>query len=68
MEREIEDALRYASSSNKLEENNLTESEVNKITNDIKEGKQDDSFISSVVELVSKLNNDEEDSYVKIRK
>jgi len=68
MEREIEDALRYASSSNKLEENSLTESEVNKITNDIKEGKQDDSFISSVVELVSKLNNDEEDSYVKTRK
>lgn len=68
MEREIEEALRYANSSNKLEENSLTESEVSKISNDIKEGKQDDSFISSVVELVSKLNNNEEDSYVKTRK
>ena len=68
MEREIEEALRYASSSNKLEENSLTELEVSKISNDIKEGKQDNSFISSVVELVSKLNNNEEDSYVKTRK
>ena len=75
---EIERAVKYASSSNKLENNQLSDNEANQIIEDILMGKTDKSFLFSVAEMTQKSqmnltkseNKDEKvrESNVKIRK
>lgn len=67
MEKEVHDAVKYANSSNELENNALSEMELKKILDDISSGKTDESFLSSVVELVRKYKGEEEED-VKVRK
>lgn len=55
MHKTIEDAVEYASSSNSLEENGLTEQEIEIIVEDIQEGKTDEAVIEEVVSLVKTL-------------
>lgn len=52
MKEDIEEAVTYANHSNRLENNRLTVPELEKIIDDIKTGKSDESFIYSVVKLV----------------
>lgn len=54
MEKEVNDALEYANSSNELENNALDVSELNKIKKDLESGRTDESFLFSVVRLVNK--------------
>ena len=51
---EIERAVKYASSSNKLENNQLSDNEANQIIEDILMGKTDKSFLFSVAEMTQK--------------
>lgn len=51
----IEKAVEYASSSNGLENNGLTEQEMDMIIGDIQSGKTDEGFIEEVVTLVKTL-------------
>ena len=54
MKEKVEEAVEYASSSNKLEDNNLSVAELDKIVQDIMNGKSDKSFLYSVAEFVKK--------------
>ena len=56
----IETAVTYASSSNGLENNDLTEQEVATIIKGLEESKSDESFLFSVVKLVKKYKPGEE--------
>lgn len=70
MEREVIAALEYANSSNELENNALSELELNKIKEDIEAGRTDESFLYSVVKLVKEYSSERgatEDN-VKVRK
>lgn len=49
MEEKIQEAVEYANSSSKLEDLQLSNEELMKIINDIKEGKSDDSFLYAIV-------------------
>jgi len=69
MEEKIEEAVEYANSSNTLEDNDLSFEELDKIVEDIKNGTTDESFLFSVVRLVEKHNQkNEETEDVKTRK
>ena len=57
---EIETAVTYASSSNSLENNSLTEQEVATVIKGLEESKSDESFLFSVVKLVKKYKPGEE--------
>ena len=45
----VEDALEYAVASNRIEDLNITESELEKIRNDILKGNDNDSYLYSIV-------------------
>lgn len=60
MKQEIESAVKYASSSNRLENNNLSDSELDAIINNIMTGKTDQSFLFSVVEAVKQAKTEME--------
>lgn len=59
MEEKIHEAVRYASSSNGLENNKLTNEELNQIIRDIQSGKTDESFLFTVARLVKQYNGEE---------
>ena len=54
MKQEIENAVQYASSSNGLEDNYLSDIEQKEIIDNILKGSTDESFLFSVVEAVNK--------------
>lgn len=70
MEEKIQDAVNYANGSNNLENNSLTVDELDQIIKDIQEGKTDESFLYSVVQLIKKYEDevDEEEISVKNRR
>ena len=69
MKEKVDKAVEYANSSNELENHNLLTSELDQIVEDIMSGKSDESFLYSVVELVKKhQNQNEEEVNGKIRK
>lgn len=65
MKEEIENAVKYASSSNRLENNHLSDSELDAIINNIMAGKTDQSFLFSVVEAVKQTATEIEDRNVE---
>ena len=64
---EIETAVTYASSSNGLENNSLTEQEVATVIKGLEESKSDESFLYSVVKLVKKYQPGEEQNKGELR-
>ena len=58
MKENIYKAVEYANSSNKLENNNLSENELNQIVENILAGRSDQSFLFSVVEAVNQVNRE----------
>lgn len=70
MKEKVYKAVEYASNSNRLENNNLSDSELKEIVDNIMVGKSDESFLLSVVESVKKepIKVEEEKQNVKIRK
>ena len=63
MEEKKEEAINYALDSNRLENNYLTNKELEEVLNGI--DKTDESFLKAVVDLVNKTG---EDDNVKIKK
>ncbi len=59
MEEKIQEAVEYANSSSKLEDLQLSNEELMKIINDIKEGKNDDSFLYAIVKKALEDNGKE---------
>lgn len=59
MEEKIQEAVEYANSSSKLEDLQLSNEELMKIINDIKEGKGDDSFLYAIVKKALEDNGKE---------
>lgn len=59
MEEKIQEAVEYANSSLKLEDLQLSNEELMKIINDIKEGKNDDSFLYAIVKKALEDNGKE---------
>ncbi len=59
MEEKIQEAVEYANSSSKLEDLQLSNEELMKIINDIKEGKSDDSFLYAIVKKALEDNGKE---------
>lgn len=70
MKEKVYKAVEYASNSNRLENNNLSDSELKEIVDNIMVGKSDESFLLSIVESVKKepVKEEEENQNVKIRK
>lgn len=70
MKDEIMKAVKYAGSSNKLENNNLSPNELKQITETILAKKSDKSFLLSIVESLKENETQigEEDKNVKTRK
>lgn len=70
MKEKVYKAVEYASNSNRLENNNLSDSELKEIVDNIMVGKSDESFLLSIVESVKKepVKKEEENQNVKIRK
>jgi len=54
MKKEIENALKYANSSNRLEDNCLSDVELEEIIDNILKGSTDESFLFSVVKAVNR--------------
>lgn len=52
MDEKVQEAVEYASGSNKLEDLHVSSEELEKIVSDIKEGRSDESFLYSIVRLV----------------
>lgn len=59
VEEKIQEAVEYANSSLKLEDLQLSNEELMKIINDIKEGKNDDSFLYAIVKKALEDNGKE---------
>lgn len=59
VEEKIQEAVEYANSSSKLEDLQLSNEELMKIINDIKEGKNDDSFLYAIVKKALEDNGKE---------
>ena len=59
VEEKIQEAVEYANSSSKLEDLQLSNEELMKIINDIKEGKSDDSFLYAIVKKALEDNGKE---------
>lgn len=59
VEEKIQEAVEYANSSSKLEDLHLSNEELMKIINDIKEGKSDDSFLYAIVKKALEDNGKE---------
>lgn len=59
---QLEQALEYADSTNALENNGLEDDELQKIITDIQTGKSDESFLYSVVKLVRKRQEGQNNS------
>ncbi len=59
--KKITSAVTYASSSNSLENNTLSEQEVATIIKGLEEAKSDESFLNSVVRLVKKYEPGKEE-------
>ena len=59
VEEKIQEAVEYANSSSKLEDLQLSNEELMKIINDIKEGKNDDSFLYAIVKKALYYNGKE---------
>ena len=59
MEEKIQEAVENANSSSKLEDLQLSNEELMKIINDIKEGKSDDSFLYAIVKKALEDNGKE---------
>ena len=51
MEEKLEEAVNYANGSNSLEDNRLTPDELEHLIEDIKNGKNDESFLYAVEKL-----------------
>lgn len=70
MKDEIMKAVKYAGSSNKLENNNLSPNELEQITETILAEKSDKSFLLSIIESLKekKTQIGEDDKNVKARK
>lgn len=70
MKDEIMKAVKYADSSNKLENNNLSPNELEQITETILAEKSDKSFLLSIIESLKekKTQIGEDDKNVKARK
>ena len=49
--KDIEEAISYASSSNRLESNELSDEEIENIKKSIKNNKSNDNFFKSITEL-----------------
>ncbi len=52
MEEKVNEAVNYASGSNSLEDNRLTPDELQQLIEDIRSGKNDESFLYSVVRMI----------------
>lgn len=71
---DVLEAVSYANGNNALEDNELSLEDLEKLINDINEGKTDQSFLYSVVELVRKREEERKARgtgdavYAKVRK
>ncbi len=54
MEEKLNEAVNYASGSNSLEDNRLTPDELQQLIDDIRSGKNDESFLYSIVKMIRK--------------
>lgn len=68
MDKNLNDAVNYGADSNKLEDNNLTDKEIEKVMNDMQ--KTDESFLYGIIQMIrgKHKNNDEDEENVKVRK
>ena len=69
MEEKLEEAVNYANGSNSLEDNRLTPDEFEHLIEDIKNGKNDESFLYAVVKMIKKNEHREvelEETEVKV--
>lgn len=69
MDKNLNDAVNYGADSNKLENNNLTDIEKEKILNEMQ--KTDESFLYGIIQMLRgkyKNNDDGDKEDVKIRK
>ena len=62
---QLEQAIEYADSTNALENNGLEDDELQKIIHDIETGKTDESFLYSVVKLVRKREEGQQNGISK---
>lgn len=74
MEEKVNEAVNYASGSNSLEDNRLTPDELQQLIEDIRSGKNDESFLYSVVKMIrekegriDEMQDIEVETYRKIR-
>lgn len=68
MKEEIENAVKYASSSNRLENNHLSDSELEAIIDNIMTGQTEQSFLFSVVEAVKRAEMEIREGNIEIVK
>ncbi len=61
MEEKLEEAVNYANGSNSLEDNRLTLDELEQLIEDIKSGKNDESFLYAVVKMIRKKEHREDE-------
>lgn len=61
MEEKLEEAVNYANGSNSLEDNRLTPDELEQLIEDIKSGKNDESFLYAVVKMIRKKEHREDE-------
>ncbi len=61
MEERLEEAVNYANGSNSLEDNRLTPDELEQLIEDIKSGKNDESFLYAVVKMIRKKEHREDE-------
>ena len=60
-EENLEEAVNYANSSNSLEGKRLTPDELEHLIEDIKNGKNDESFLYAVVKMIKKKEHREDE-------
>ena len=61
MEEKLEEAVNYANGSNSLEDKRLTKNELEHLIEDNKNGKNDESFLYSVVKMIKKKEHREDE-------
>ena len=61
MEEKLEEAVNYANSSNSLEGKRLTPDELENLIEDIKNGKNDESFLYAVFKMIKKMEHREDE-------